>query len=437
MTSIARSGKKRECVVDVPLTHGRLHGLRTATPSLFALTGSFRTAPVAERGELMLQQLVAMLVTCGSRRRDQFEMADLLESRGASLSVESELRRISFSARACSEDMPMVVELLSECLREPRFDAADFATERARLIAELQYHGAEPAALASDALSRMLYCPRHPRHRADLAEQVSSIERLTMDDVRRYHREQFGANDLRVVAVGDIDPHAVAAEVDRRLASWSPRPARQADDADLPAEAVQVAWIQAPGRENFDVALGQRLAIRCDHPDYIALWMANHILGATFTSRLVTAVREEQGLTYSIRSELATPDREFDGHWQVALSLSLEKLDAGLVATRAEIARFVEDGVTAQELAARQLEAIGAFHISLATLHGLSETILFGAERGWGPDYIREFAGRIGSVSASQLNAAIAEHLRPAELQTTIAGPFTDAQLQLSPGVAA
>ncbi|MEO5559493.1 MAG: pitrilysin family protein [Dokdonella sp.] len=428
----------KECIIDLPLEHGRFHGLHTATPSVFALTGSFRTAPVLERGELMLQQLVAMLVTCGTRRRDQFEMADLLESRGASLSVESGLCRVSFSARACSDDMPMVVDLLSECLREPRLDAADFVTERTRLIAELQYHGAEPAALASDALSRMLYCPGHPRHQADFAEQVSLIERLTVDDVRRYHREHFGANDLRVVAVGDIDPHAVAAEVDRRLASWLPRLARQVEDpVDPTPEGPQVARMQALGRANFDVALGQRLSIRCDHPDYMALWIANHILGGTFTSRLVSAVREEQGLTYSIRSELARPEREFDGHWQVTLSLSAEKLDAGLVSTRAEIARFVGDGVTAQELAAKRLEAIGAFHIGLATLHGLSETILFGAENGWGPDYIREFAGMVGAVTYDQLNAVIAEHLHPAELQTTIAGPFADEQLRLTDGVAA
>ncbi|MEO6687595.1 MAG: pitrilysin family protein [Dokdonella sp.] len=427
----------KECIVDLPLEHGRFHGLHTATPSLFALTGSFRTAPVVQRGELMLQQLVAMLMTCGSRRRDQFEMADLLESRGASLSVESELHRVSFSARACSEDMPLVVDLLSECLREPRFDATDFATERSRLIAELQYRGAEPAAQASDALSRMLYSPRHPRHRAEFADDVSVVERLTVDDVRRYHHAHFGANDLRVVAVGDIDPHAVAAEVDRRLASWSPRAARQVDDTGSSDETVQVAWVQTAGRENFEVALGQRLTIRCDHPDYMALWMANHILGATFTSRLVSSVREEQGLTYSIRSELARPDRDFDGHWQVALSLSVDKLNAGLAATRAEIDRFVDHGVTAQELAAKQLEAIGAFHIGLATLHGLSETILFGTENGWGPDYIREFAGKVGSVSASQLNAVVAEHLRPAELQTIIAGPFADAQREFNACVAA
>ena len=426
MTQIAQL-RKPEAVVGVPLTHGRFFGLRAATPSLVALTGSFHTEPAADCGELLLQQLVAALVTCGSRQRNQFEMAHLLESRGASLSLESEMRRVTFSARACVGDLPLVAELLSECLREPRFDAEDFATEQARLFAELQYRATNPAGLAADALSRILYPAQHPRHQADLAGQVSQLERLTVDDVRRYHRRRFGANDLCVVVVGDIDPLATAAELDRHLASWSPRPERASSDLYVLKNSATVVEIPTPGRENFDVALGHRLAIRCDHPDYWALWMANHVLGAAFTSRLATAVREEQGLTYSIRSELTKPDYEFDGHWQIDLSLSPDKLDAGLAATRAEISRFVDGGVTPQELAAKQREAIGVFHISLATLSGLSETILFGAERGWGPDFVREFADKVGEVSADQLNRTVSEHLRPAELHTVIAGPFADA----------
>lgn len=88
-----------------------------------------------------------------------------------------------------------------------------------------------------------------------------------------------------------------------------------------------IALIAAPGCENFEVALSHRLDIRCDDQDYTALWLENDILGATFHSRLVTAVREEQGLTYSIRSQLAKPCREFDGHWQIDLSLSPDKCE--------------------------------------------------------------------------------------------------------------
>lgn len=419
--------KQPDRVVEIPLSHGRVHALRAATPDLFAVTGSFRTAPSIDRGELLLQPLVAALATCGGLRHDQFEMADMLESRGASLSIESELQRVTFSAQACSADLPLVVELLAECLREPGFDADNLSTERARLIAELEYRAAEPTAMAADALSRMLYPASHPRHQTALAEQVAQLERFTVDDVRRYHREHFGANDLCIVVVGDIDPWSAAAAFDQQLSSWLPRPPRTPDAATAVPDSKQDIRIAAPGRENFDVALGHRLDLRCDDPDYMALWMANHILGATFDSRLVTAVREEQGLTYSIRSQLSKPCREFDGHWQFNLSSSPDRLDAGLAAMRAEIAKFVDLGVSAEELSGKQIQAIGAFQIGLATLYGLSETMLFGAERGMGPDYIREFAGMIGGVTAAQLNRVIQDHLRPAELCVAIAGPFAHA----------
>lgn len=429
----ARSSQYNE-IIELPLSHGRVYALRAATPSLFTLTGSFQTAPALEGAEALLQQLVATLATCGSLRRDQFEMADALESRGASLSVESEMRRVSFSAQACSADLPMVVELIADCLQEPRFDADDFAVEQTRLIAELQYHAAEPAAMAVDALSRAIYPLTHPRYQAEVAEQVNMLERFTVDDVRKYHRAQFGANDLRVVVAGDIDPAVVASELDRQMSSWSPSssspscwPQRSVQASFEPCalqDSAQTIRIDAPARDNFVVALGHGLDVRCDHPDYMAVWMANHILGANFNSRLVATIREEKGLTYSIGSQLTKPFREFDGHWQIDLSLSPDKLDAGLAATRAEIARFVEAGVSAEELIAKQQQAIGGFQISLATLYGLSESILFGAERGWGGRYIHEFADKIGRVTAAQLNRTIREHLRPAELSAAIAGPF-------------
>jgi zinc protease len=423
MTAIMQRSRS-EAAIGAALTHGRFHGLRAATPSLVALTGSLRTAPAFDRGEQLLQQLVAALLTCGTLRRDQFDVAETLEGRGATLSVESEQRRIRFSARACTVDLPVVLELLSECLREPRFAAEDFATEQARLISELRYRATEPRALAEDALSRLLYPPQHPRHVADLAAQIAHVERLTVADVRRYHRDHFGANDLHVVAVGDIDPLETAGEVDHHLAGWSPRSRPAGSDAGGHAELAKQIEIDVPDHENFDIVLGHRLAVGSRHPDYMALWMASHILGGSFTSRLVTAVREQQGLTYSIYSMLTKPDGELEGHWQIGLSLSPDKRIAGLAAMRSEVSRFVELGVTPQELAARQREALGIFHISLATLSALAETMLFGAEQGWGPDYVHQFAAELCAVTAGQLNRAMREHLCPEDLRIVTAGPF-------------
>jgi predicted Zn-dependent peptidase len=422
----ARSNAAMPEIVALPFAQGSLHALRAATPAAFALTGSFRTAPVIERGEHLLQQLVVALLTCGTRRRDEFAFAEALESRGASLAFAAEPERVSFSVNACTADLPVVVDLLGDALHAPRFDDASFHAERQRMIAGLQAIAADPATLVDDALARALYAPSHPRHQTDVDTAIAWLEAFTVDDVRRHHRDHFGANTLRIVAVGDVEPDAVATALDRSLADWAPRPVRDwpasADVAPPPSSAP--IRIDVPDSGHFQAAFGQRIALRCDHPDYAALWLANHVLGAGFGSRLVASVREAKGLTYAIRSQLSKPDPGFDGHWQIDLSLSPEALDAGLAATRETLARFVDGGVGEDELDLRRRQAIGAFQISLATVYGLSETVLMGLEQGWGADHLRSFPERLRAVDAAQLDRVLRTCFVPDAAQIAIAGPF-------------
>ena len=411
------------CVIELPMARGRFLGLRTNTPSIAAVAGSFRTEPAANSGEVLLQRLVTTLLTCGTRRLDQFEMTELLDSRGARFSVDSAMRRVSFSARVCANDLDLVADLLAQCLTEPRFDTDDFSTERSRLIAALQFNSDKPAALANDALSRVLYSPDHPRYQPAVADQIAYLERLTVDDVRQYHRRHFNPDDLYVVVVGDIDPPATAATFDRYLQSWMPRSAPVPGVATPRSQSAQLVRLLTSGGGHYEVVLGKRLTIQRDHPDYMALRVANRILGGTFSSRLVAVIREQKGFTYSIRSELAEPDGVFDGHWQVALSLSPRWLEAGLDATRAEIERFANDGVSAPELATRQLETVSGFQVGLSTVGGSSQAILFGAERGFGADFIHDFAEKIQDITPAQLNRAIQLNLHPAGSHTVIVGP--------------
>lgn len=427
--------RTRGAAIDTPLADGCVHALRVATPGVAVLVGSLQVAPAGDDGDAPLQALVAALATCATVRHDADALADALDARGASLSLEADAGRMTFRAQASDADLPQVIGLLAECLREPAFDAATFDSERARLAAELAYAACDPATMAADALARALYPPGHPRHPSTPDAALARLEALTVEDARRFHRERFGGRDLRVAIVGDIDPEGAGRLVERALGDWpTPAwlPAASADaraaiaaHATLPLDAPALR-IEAPGSGRFEAALGHRLAIRCDHPDYMALRLANHILGAGFGSRLVRTVRAERGLTYAIRSQLAKPALEFDGHWQVEVSLSREHLDAGLAAIRETIARFVETGVSEDELAVRKREIVGAFQISLATLHGLAETLLFGAERGLGAGYPQVFADQAAAVTAVQLARAIDEHLRPDDLRIAIAGPFDD-----------
>lgn len=431
----ADGGRAVHTAVDTPLADGCVHALRVATPGVAVLVGSLRVAPAGDGRTALLQSLVATLSTCATLRRDADALADALDARGATLSIEADADRVAFHAQAAAADLPHVVALLAECLREPAFDAATFDSERARLAAELAYAACDPAAMAADALARALYSPGHPRHPPTPADALAQLETMTVEDALHFHRARFGGRDLRVAIVGDIDPEDAGRLVERAFVDW-PAPAWLPDARTASATSgtsrphvsrdAPVLRIDAPGSGRFEAVLGHRLAIRCDHPDYMALRLANHILGGGFGSHLVRAVRVERGLTYAIRSQLARPALDFDGHWQVEVSLSPEHLDAGLAAIHEVIARFVDTGVSADELDVRKREIVGAFQISLATLHGLAETLLFGAERGLGAGYPQAFAEQAAAVTAPQLARVILEHLRPEDLRIAIAGPFDE-----------
>lgn len=404
-----------------PMTHGELYGRRVERTPLFVLDGSFYTSPV-DHSEVLLQQLTAITLTSGTRRRDADEFADMLERRGAMLSISSENRRVAFSAKACAEDLSMVSELLVECLAEPRFDAAELERDQERMIAELQYRAMFPRVIASEALTRLLYSSSDIRYCDEASARAAQIERFGISEVVRYYRQQFGANRLRIAAVGNVDVGSLACALDEGLSAWCETPVGDPFTCTRTQPSAGSARIEVPG-ERYAVALGLRLELGCDHPDYAPVWLANQILGGSFTSRLVRSVRDERGLTYSIGSQLVQPDPELAGHWLVEFSSSPDKLDAGRDAVRSELDRFARQGIASDELDARKGEAIGEFQVGLSSLSGMSEAILAGAEQGHGLDHLQAFPDRIRAITLDDVNRVIRQHLRHDALCEVVAGP--------------
>lgn len=413
-------------VTTIALAQGQYHGLHVATPAIVALNGRFRTGAALEPRDALLQRLVAAMVGCASARRGEHEISELFESRGASFATESDADDLRFSVRACTDDLAQVVQWTLACLREPVFDQALLDVERARLIAELHYLAIDPAHAATDGLARMLYPPTHPAYQADPDEQVSLLEGIGIDDVRRFHRERYGANGLRIAVVGDVDPHDAARIVERELTEWLPCMLPVQEHSGAAIAAPDELRLALPGQESFGVALGQRVTLERAHADYPALQLANRVLGGAYASRLVASVRERQGLSYVIRSALVDTARA-SGHWQIALSASPDKLEATLTATRAAVAELADTGVQALEFENARRAAIGAYQIGLATLDGLSTAILAEAELGLAPDDLLGYERRMSALALPQVNRAIADHLRPQAWRTCIAGPSSPA----------
>lgn len=418
-------------VIEITVGPGRLYVLPMPVEQFVTLRGSFRSWPDFEAGEPLLQQLACAMLDRGTRRRDRFELARLLEDRGAYLSFTSKGSRIEFSGRMLRRHLPDVLPLLAEQLREPRFDPSEFEKARLQVQAQLQQQLEQTSTRARIALSQRLYPPAHPNYHRDPAAELARLARLTLEDVQAYHATHFGANELFLVLVGNVQPEAAEPLVRETFADWSPHsspPRFVGEAASQPPGRVQ---IHMPDRQNLDVLLGHALALRRQHPDYIPLYVGTYILGGNFSARLMATVRDEQGLTYGIHAALEGISTEHDGHFEIEVALSQDRQEEGLAATLAQVRRFVAEGVTEAELAEKKNTLSGLFQTGLSTTAGLATALLVNIERGFGPGYLDRYPEEIRSVTRQQVNEAVQRHLNPEALHIVMAGSIASVSPRL------
>ncbi len=400
----------------------RLLTLHTPVRDVVSWRGCFTAHPDFAAGDELVQALTVSLLDKGTRRRDRFALADVLENRGAQLHFSTDGLRVACQGQALRKDLPEVLEVMAEELRQPLFDAAEFEKAKAQYLAGLQRSLENTAAQANGALSRRLYSRAHPNYTAPTQEAMERLDGLAPEQVRAYHTRHFGANDLILVFVGDVDSEAVAATLGAALGDWPTHQAPPAFAASAAPQPPGRTVVSMPGKHNVDVRMGHPLRVLRQDADYLPLHVANYILGGNFSARLMTRVRNEMGLTYGINAALDGITTEYEGHWQVGVTLSLENVEKGIEATLTEVRRFVEEGVTEDEVRAKKTTITGAFKVGLATTGGLAATLLLNATRGFDVGYLDRFPAEVEALTRPALNDAISRHFHPDAFQVVLAG---------------
>jgi predicted Zn-dependent peptidase len=404
----------------------RLLLLRTPVQGVVSWTGSFLSAPDFASGEELIQELTVSLLDKGTKRRDRFAIAEALENRGAKLSFSSEELWVGFRGQALREDVPEVMAALAEQLREPLLDPAEFAKAQAQLAARYQRSLENTGAQASGALRRLIYGNGHPNYAPPTQQSLERLASTTVDDVRDYHARHFGSDELILAVVGDLDPDALTEALREGLGDWPEHTAATDYESVARERDPGVDEVPMPEKPNVDVRLGQAIPIRRDHDDYLALYLGIFLLGGNFSARLMHTVRDEMGLTYGIRARLQDIHTRYEGHLQVNVTLSQDALEQGEAATRSVIATLLDEGATADEVAANQTTLTGSFTVGLATTRGLALALHRNARRGFDVAYLDAFPERVEALTPEQVNTALRRYVQPDAFHRVRAGTLPD-----------
>ena len=380
-------------------------------------------APVERR---VVASMTAGELLKGSERRTKLEIAEELESCGASLSFatdSSDLVGVDIGGAALSRDTEKLLDTLVEVLRMPVFPVEELDKEKKRLVGALRQSNDQTAQRAYEAASRAIYPEGHPFRRRTAEDRIARVEALTRDELRSFYDELYGARTLQLVIVVDVDGARILDGLEDRFSDWVDGP----DGAFLPVPVPKAApgshTVAMPDKASADVVLALPSDLVRTAPDFVACTLANSALGqSSLTSRLGVRVRDVLGLTYGIHSSFTAG--KVPGPFSVSLTVKPESRDAALAATLTEIERFRRRGMTPAELAHEKSSRIGKFQVDLASNAGIADAIDAAFYYGFGLSYLDDYPARVAAVTREQANEAFRRRVDPDLFTIVSAGSF-------------
>ncbi|MFM9082277.1 MAG: M16 family metallopeptidase [Opitutaceae bacterium] len=416
-TSIARQ-VERSTIEGIDVS-----ALRTGIKDVVTIRGSLGAGDVFNpAGNSAVADLMASMLDKGTRQRDKFAVAELLEQTGATLSFNTTSHTLNFSAKCLQRDVAKVIGLLAEQLREPRFDQEEFAKVKKQLAGRFRRSLEDTDFRADSAFNRAVFPENHPNRPPQDARYLADIEAATIEDLKAFHAACYGPSSMRIVAVGDLDESAFGSTVAGAFRGWTGGKPYAAAPRALGLGAGRTEKVSMPGKTSVSVVIGQPSGLQHRDSEHLACSMGTAAFGSGFFSaRLLDIIRNREGLTYGIGASLAA-DTFSDGAWSIRGTFAPELLEKGLASVRRDLERLVGQGITAEELAGFKVTLSGAHKVGLATTSGLASALLNALQRGYGPEWLDDYPRRLDALTLDQVNAAIRTRLDPNRMVTVLAG---------------
>lgn len=375
--------------------------------------------------------LVGSMLMRGTTQRSRQEIEDEMNRLQAQVSVSGSATSSMARVQATRENFVPALRLLGEILREPAFSEEEFLLLKEQRLASFELQKSEPQMQAILTLQRHLD-PRpedHPNYVATMDESIERLNKVSVDQVRSFYDTFWGAHSATMAIVGDFDQAEVEAVVGEILGGWESDVAFTRIPTEYQELDAEDITIETPDKANAFFVAALTMPLSDTHEDGPALVLANYILGGGFlNSRLATRIRQEEGLSYGVGSQISLHPIDERSQFLGFAIYAPENAEALEAAFREELQMMVDEGFTSEELqAAKQgyLEFANLQRAQDPALAGtLSSNLYFGRTMEW---YANQESA-IADLTLDEINSAVKRWFDPAKVTVVKAGDFEKAK---------
>lgn len=294
------------------------------------------------------------MVFKGSDSRSALEIAESFDAIGAAVDAFTTKDYVAFTLKVLPEFLPRAIEILADMLLRPALDPAAVALEQDVVCEEIQEALDTPEDRLHEAYAAHVYGP-HRRGRPILGTP-ESVRSLDQDALRRAHRRVFAGSNVVLSLAGNYEPVHTQLVVDAFSAlardGAEPWPDAGPDAPDPAARTASDLVVTSPVIQSY-FEIGN-LGPSTRHADRIPALLTSNLLGGGMSSRVFQAVREREGLAYTVYTYADMgPDT---GLVSCAGSCSPEKEERVREVVAAEYRRLRDHGPSDGELASNKAQ---------------------------------------------------------------------------------
>jgi zinc protease len=366
----------------------------------------------------------------GTSKHTRQQIKDEIDRLKARVNVSGAPTQTSITVETTRENLPAVLALIGEFLRDPIFPASEFGQWKQERLAQAEQQRSDPQSIGFTAFQRHLnpYPKGDVRYASTPDEDIADINALSLEDVKNFYSTFYGASNAEIALVGDFDPKQVTAQLTELVGSWKSgtpfvRVPRLYQDT-----AATNQSLETPDKANAVFVAGVNLSLRDDDPDYPALVLGNYILGGgTLYSRLGNRIRQKEGLSYGVGSNIQAGPFDKAGNFITFAIYAPQNATKLETAFKEEVDKAVKEGFTAAEVAEAKKGLLESRKLQRAQDFSLSRTLGTGlfTNRTLAWDAAQE--KNISELTAEQVNTAVRKWIDPSKISIVKAGDFAKA----------
>jgi zinc protease len=377
-------------------------------------------------GQAAAADAAARLLDKGSATLSRQQVQDRLDALKTTLSVQPGVGVVSVVLSSRREHLADAVTLVSELLRRPAFPAEVFEEYKRQSMTRVEAARKEPGPVAGNALARLgnPYPRGDVRHARSFDEQLQDLNALSLEQVRAFHARFYGARFAQFGAAGDIDVPALQRALQAGFGDWKAgEPFTRVPQPLVPSKG-QSLLLATPDKQNADLRARLPVPLSDTDADYPALTLANYLLGGGGNSRLWKRIREGEGLSYDVRSQIAWSNFEPNSSWMASAIFAPQNRPKVEAALREEIARALKEGFSAQDLDAGRGGLLNFRRLSRAQDDALASQLASNLYLDRSFEISARVDAALAALTPEQVNAALRKYLKPEAIDMVFAGDF-------------